>query len=155
MFIGSLIIVIGTCIQATCQQLSQFMAGRFVVGFGVAITSSAGPAYVSEMAHPAYRGVMTGVYNCFWFIGGIPGAFVPAGTEHLDGSKAWRIPLWCQMIYSCIVLLGVFLLPESPRWLVAHDRHEDALEVIVSPWLVLLIRRETNSLTDQIPWRGR
>lgn len=132
MFIGSLLIVIGTCIQATSQNLSQFMGGRFIVGFGVAITSSAGPAYVSEMAHPAYRGVMTGVYNCFWFIGGIPGAFVPAATEPLVGSKAWRIPLWVQMVYSCIVLLGIFLLPESPRWLIAHDRHDEALKVIVS-----------------------
>jgi len=132
MFIGSLIIVVGTCIQATARPLSQFMGGRFIVGFGVAITSSAGPAYVSEMAHPAYRGVMTGIYNCFWFIGGIPGAFVPAGTDSIASSNAWRIPLWCQMIFSCIVLLGVFVLPESPRWLVAHNRHEEALEVIVS-----------------------
>jgi len=39
-----------------------FMVGRFILGFGVAISASAGPAYVSEMAHPSYRGVMTGLY---------------------------------------------------------------------------------------------
>lgn len=124
------------------------MGGRFIVGFGVAITSSAGPAYVSELAHPAYRGLMTGVYNCFWFIGGIPGAFVPAGTEPLVGSKAWRIPLWGQMVYSCIILLAMFLLPESPRWLIAHDRYDEALEVIVSPdqprgWNMKLTQKQT------------
>jgi MFS family permease len=94
MFIGSAIIIIGTAIQGPSRNLAQFMIGRFILGFGVAITSSAGPAYVSEMAHPAYRGVMTGIYNTFWFMGGIPGAFVPAGTRQLNSSASWRIPIW-------------------------------------------------------------
>jgi MFS family permease len=131
MFIGSMTIVIGTIIQAPSRTLAQFMAGRFILGFGVAITSSAGPAYVSEMAHPAYRGIMTGVYNTFWFIGGIPGAYVPYGTSKIVGSNSWRIPIWCQMIYSGFVILGVFFLPETPRWLIAHDRNEEALAVMV------------------------
>jgi len=76
---------------------------------------------------------MTGIYNTFWFIGGIPGAFVPSGTNKiLEGTLSWRIPIWCQMTFSGIVVLGVLFLPESPRWLIAHDRNEEALEVMVS-----------------------
>jgi MFS family permease len=133
MFLGSLIIVIGTCVQSPCTSLGQFMAGRFILGFGCAITSAAGPAYVSEMAHPAYRGVMTGIYNCFWFIGGIPGTFIPAQTigTYPNSDLAWRIPLWCQMVYSGIVVLGAPFLPESPRWLMAQGRHEEALDIMV------------------------
>ena len=65
MFIGAAIIIIGTCIQAPAINLAMFMVGRFILGFGVAISASAGPAYVSEMAHPSYRGVMTGLYVLF------------------------------------------------------------------------------------------
>jgi len=61
MFIGGLIIIVGTCVQASSKDLAAFMVGRFILGFGVAISASAGPAYVSEMAHPSYRGVMTGL----------------------------------------------------------------------------------------------
>jgi MFS family permease len=61
MFIGGLIIIIGTCVQASSHDLAAFMVGRFILGFGVAISASAGPAYVSEMAHPSFRGVMTGM----------------------------------------------------------------------------------------------
>ena len=74
------------------------MGGRFILGFGVAITSTAGPAYASEMAHPAYRGVLTGIFNTFWFVGGIPGTFVPYGTSNISGTMAWRIPIWLQMV---------------------------------------------------------
>jgi len=130
MFIGAFIIIIGTIVQATCHNLGGFMAGRFILGFGVAITASAGPAYVSEMSHPAFRGTMTAIYNTFWFIGGIPGTFVPYGTSTIQGTNSWRIPIWCQMSFSGIVVLFALFLPESPRWLMAQDRHEDALEVM-------------------------
>ncbi|KAF2399675.1 MFS lactose permease-like protein [Trichodelitschia bisporula] len=130
MFIGSFIIILGTCIQAPSRNLAQFMAGRFMLGFGVAITASAGPSYVSEMAHPAYRGILTGIFNTFWFIGGVPGTFVPYGTQKLTDSMAWRIPIWVQMVFSGIVCMGTPFLPETPRWLIAHDRHEEALDVM-------------------------
>lgn len=130
MFSGALIIIIGTIVQATCTGLGGFMGGRFVLGFGVAITASAGPAYVSEMAHPTFRGTMTAVYNTFWFIGGIPGTFVPYGTSTIIGSNSWRIPVWVQMTFSGVVLIFCLLLPETPRWLMANDRHEEALNVM-------------------------
>lgn len=130
MFIGCSIIMVGACVQASCTNLGGFMGGRFVLGFGVAITSTAGPAYVSEMAHPAYRGVCTGVFNTFWYVGGIPGSFVPFGTQKLEGSKSWRIPLWLQMVFAGIVLFCSPFLPETPRWLIANDRHEEALDTM-------------------------
>lgn len=130
MFIGCSIIMVGACVQATCTNLGGFMGGRFVLGFGVAITSTAGPAYVSEMAHPVYRGVCTGVFNTFWYVGGIPGSFVPYGTSRIDGSQAWRIPVWLQMVFTGVVLVSSPFLPETPRWLIANDRHEEALDTM-------------------------
>lgn len=41
-----------------------------------------------------------------------------------------KIPLWLQMTFSGIVLCGAFFIPESPRWLMANDRHEEALAVM-------------------------
>lgn len=69
MFIGAFIIVIGTIIQGTTSythSLGQFMGGRFLLGFGVSIAASAGPVYVVEVSHPAFRGVVTALYNTFW-----------------------------------------------------------------------------------------
>ena len=130
MCIGTSIIILGACIQATCVNLGGFMGGRFVLGFGVAITSTAGPAYVSEMAHPSYRGVCTGIFNTFWYVGGIPGSFVPYGTSNIPGTSSWRIPLWLQMIFAGTVFVCSPFLPETPRWLIANDRHEEALDTM-------------------------
>jgi MFS family permease len=132
MFLGSAIIIFGTIIQATCKGLAQFMVGRFILGFGVALTATAGPSYVSELAHPAYRGIMTGMFNVFWFVGGIPGTFVPAGTAGIHSSASWRIPIWLQCVFAGIVVICAPFLPETPRWLMSQDRHEEALDVLVS-----------------------
>ncbi|KAL1878131.1 hypothetical protein VTK73DRAFT_8011 [Phialemonium thermophilum] len=132
MFIGALLVIIGTCVQAPSKTHGQFLAGRFVLGFGVSFCCVAAPCYVSEMAHIRWRGTLTGLYNCTWFIGAIVSSFVVYGCSFIDSIEAWRIPIWCQMITSGIVAVGVFFLPESPRWLMAQDRYDDAEKVLAT-----------------------
>ncbi len=60
-FVGCLIVLIGTAVQASAHARGQFIGGRFVLGFGAALASAAGPAYTVELAHPAYRGTMAGM----------------------------------------------------------------------------------------------
>lgn len=60
-FVGCLIVLIGTAVQASAHEKGQFIGGRFVLGFGAALASAAGPAYTVEMAHPSYRGTMAGM----------------------------------------------------------------------------------------------
>ena len=69
MWLGCLLIIVGTIIQGVATQregVKQFMGGRFLLGFGVNIASAAGPMYVVEVSHPAYRGIVTAIFNCFW-----------------------------------------------------------------------------------------
>ena len=116
MFIGATIIILGTCIQAPAINKGMFIGGRFILGFGVATCATAGPSYVAEMAHPAWRGTITGLYNTFWFMGGIPAGFVLYGTNSITSDLSWRLPIWLQMCASGGVVLGCFFCPESPRW---------------------------------------
>ena len=60
MFTGATIIIIGTCIQAPSVNHEMFLAGRFILGFGVSFCCVSAPCYVSEMAHPHWRGTITG-----------------------------------------------------------------------------------------------
>lgn len=130
MFTGALLVIIGTCVQAPSTYGGQFLAGRFVLGFGVSFCCVSAPCYVSEMAHPRWRGTLTGLYNCTWYIGSIIASWVVFGCSYLDSPTAWRIPIWCQMVTSGIVVVFVLFLPESPRWLVAQDRLEEAGKVL-------------------------
>lgn len=80
-FVGCGVVLIGTAVQAAANQMGQFIAGRFLLGFGAAIASAAGPAYTVELAHPAYRGTMAGMYNNFWWFGNILAGWTTYGTN--------------------------------------------------------------------------
>jgi MFS family permease len=149
MFVGSFLIILGTIITGlTIENASvhQFMGGRFVLGFGVAIASAAGPIYVVETTHPAFRGVVTAYCNTFWFIGSILASGAVRGAITLSGNNSWQVPIWLQLFFSGLIALFAFLIPESPRWLYVHGKRTKALEVITkwhgygnpeSPWVKL------------------
>ncbi|KAJ5951050.1 Major facilitator superfamily domain general substrate transporter [Penicillium vulpinum] len=130
MFAGSCCVVVGTILGGTANHMNQLLASRFFLGFGYSLASSAAPAYVVEMSHPAYRDILTGLYNCQYFVGAIAAAGACRGCLKYESSLAWRIPIWCQMISSGMVLMTVWFIPESPRWLYSHGRREEAWGVI-------------------------
>jgi MFS family permease len=49
--------------------VGMFIAARFILGFGLAITSNAAPTLVIEIAHPTHRGKITALYNTMWYLG--------------------------------------------------------------------------------------
>ncbi|TFL00244.1 general substrate transporter [Pterulicium gracile] len=129
-FIGCLIVVVGTAVQTTANSMEQFIGGRFVLGFGASIASAAGPAYTVELAHPAYRGTMAGMYNNFWWLGNIIAGWTTYGSQrNLKNSWAWRTPTVVQAAMPIVVMCLIMFFPESPRWLMHKDRTEEALAI--------------------------
>jgi sugar porter (SP) family MFS transporter len=129
MFTGGLIIIIGVILQGTCvlnHNVSQFMGGRFFMGMGVSIIASAGPCYCVEIAHPAYRGIITAFYNVFWPIGALVASCSVRGSNHYGGHTQWLVPLWIQLMFPSFVFLAAWFLPESPRWLYTNGKMDQA-----------------------------
>lgn len=134
MFIGSFLIIMGTIITGTTvanASVNQFMGGRFLLGFGVSIASAAGPIYVVETIHPAYRGVVTAYCNTFWFTGSILASGAIRGALNQGGNASWQIPVWLQALFSGIIILTCFLIPESPRWLYVNNKTEQARQMLI------------------------
>lgn len=70
---------------------------------------------------------MVGSYQFSLILGGLIINCVCVGTSSLPDNRAWRIPLGLFYIVPVIILSLIFLVPESPRWLLRQDRVEDAL----------------------------
>lgn len=123
-------VIISTCIQAPAINRGMFLAGRFCVGFGQGFLNVAGITYVSEMAHPYWRGPLSAFLETNYWIGSIIASWVTYGTAYFSGDIAFRLPVWLQMLSSGYVVIGIFFCPESPRWLVARDRYAEAEAVL-------------------------
>jgi MFS family permease len=72
-----------------------------------------------------------GFYNCGWFGGSIPAAAITYGTNNINSDWSWRVPFVCQCFACVIVIVTVWFIPESPRWLMAHDRSDEAIAFLV------------------------
>ena len=100
--------------------VGMFIAARFVGGLGIGISTVAAPLYISEIAPPAYRGRLAGMFQ-FNIVFGIVIAFLSkAVLARMGGEDAWRWMLGIAAGPSVIYAGMCFGIPESPRWLIGR-----------------------------------
>jgi len=105
--------------------VSSFIAARFIGGLGIGISTVAAPLYISEIAPPAYRGRLAGMFQ-FNIVFGILIAFLSNALLAGIGENAWRWMLGVAAFPSLLYTLMCFGIPESPRWLLGRKRDREA-----------------------------
>lgn len=116
-----------------------FILARIVGGLGVGAASVISPVYISEVTPAAIRGRLSSLQQVM-IITGLTGAFVAnfALARYAGGSTAsfwfgftaWRWMFWLQAIPALVYLLALLVIPESPRYLVARGRDDEAHKVL-------------------------
>ena len=96
-----------------------FIVARFIGGIGIGISTVAAPLYISEIAPPAYRGRLAGMFQ-FNIVFGIVVAFASNSLLAGIGENAWRWMLGVAAFPSLIYTAMCFAIPESPRWLIGR-----------------------------------
>lgn len=87
------------------------------------------PLYQSEIAPPRIRGLLVGMHGVMICVGYSLASWVGLGFYFVNASGAqWRLPLAIQCLPPLFLAVGIYFLPESPRWLLSQDRAEDALK---------------------------
>lgn len=105
--------------------IGSFVAARFIGGLGIGISTVAAPLYISEIAPPAARGRLAGMFQ-FNIVFGIVVAFVSNYLLKSVGEQAWRWMLGVAAFPSLLYTVLCFGLPESPRWLLVRRRDRAA-----------------------------
>ncbi|KAH7336660.1 general substrate transporter [Rhexocercosporidium sp. MPI-PUGE-AT-0058] len=130
-FFGCSIMAVGGVIQGASVHFAMFLISRFIIGFGLVFANSYSPMLIGELAHPKDRQVITSLYQTSWYIGAILAAWITFGTFGIGNQWAWRIPSLLQAAPALVPICMVFLLPESPRWLIANNRADEARAVLI------------------------
>jgi len=127
---GCIILFIGVAVQSASTDFKMFVASRFFVGFGCTLAQLSSPLLLTEIAHPQHRARVTAVYNCLWNVGAIVATWLTFGTFQIPNNWAWRIPSILQALPSLGQFALLWLVPESPRWLIKEDRGAEALKIL-------------------------
>ncbi|KAH8660467.1 lactose permease [Xylariales sp. PMI_506] len=127
---GSILMVIGALLQGFAQHVGMYIVSRMILGAGILFAIIAGSALLGELGHPKERSTLTSYFNSSYFLGAIIAAAISLATTTIPGDWSWRLPSLLQICPSLLQLTTVYLLPESPRWLVSKDRHDEAYAIL-------------------------
>ncbi|KAH7064063.1 quinate permease [Paraphoma chrysanthemicola] len=133
--IASAVFIVGVVVQITAIAggHNEILAGRFITGIGVGSLSVIVPMYNSECAPPEVRGALVALQQLAITFGIMISFWINYGTNYIGGTTletqsnaAWLVPICLQLIPAFVLLVGMIWMPFSPRWLMHHDREQEA-----------------------------
>ncbi|KAK5199363.1 hypothetical protein LTR99_001404 [Exophiala xenobiotica] len=131
--VGACWVLVGGALMSSAMNIAWICCARVIAGIGVGFFITVIPVWSAEVAHSEHRGSafswlfvanFAGIFCAYWTGFGLSFIKDPYSTAR------WRIPLALQVLAPAIMIPLVWMLPESPRWLIKEDRHEEALRII-------------------------
>lgn len=160
----AIVFIIGALILAASTNLALLIIGRLIIGLAVGGSMSTVPVYLSEMAPTEYRGSLGSLNQLMITIGILAAYLVNYAFADIEG---WRWMLGLAVVPSVILLVGIYFMPESPRWLLENRNEEAARQVMKITYddseidKELKEMKEINAISESTwtviksPWLGR
>ncbi|KAI8866858.1 general substrate transporter [Ramicandelaber brevisporus] len=130
--IAAVLFTFGGILQTAAVNRGMLIAGRIISGLGVGKLSMSVPLFQSEIAPKEIRGRLISTQQFAITVGIAVSFWIDYGFSQIKDSQAsWRAPLGLQVVPAVILGIGMWFMPESPRWLIDNGREDDARAVLV------------------------
>lgn len=133
---AAILFIIASIGSAVPETFTGYIVARMIGGLGIGVISTLSPLYNAEIAPARYRGRLV-AFNQFAIVSGIfLTYFVNSwlagfGDDAWDVSTAWRWMFGIGAVPGLFYMAMLFIVPESPRWLIKQGRAEEALPVLI------------------------
>src|ERR1700720_2081355 len=117
LIVTAIIFGVGAIVCAAATSPVILIVGRIVVGLGIGLASGTVPVYISEVSPADARGWTVSLFQLAITIGILLAYIVDYAFAK---SEAWRWMFGLAVIPAAVFAIGMYFLPESPRWLVRH-----------------------------------
>ncbi|CAN5568622.1 MAG: sugar porter family MFS transporter [Rubrobacteraceae bacterium] len=143
--IAAVIFSVGAVGAALAPNVVVLVVFRIVLGFAVGAAALIVPLYLSEVAPTRIRGAVAAL-NQLMITVGILSAYVVNAI--LAPYEAWRWMVGLALIPSLVLLVGMYFMPETPRWLVSKNRDDDARDVLLRTRTTEEAEREVREIKE-------
>lgn len=135
-FSGAIVMIVGVIIQVTSFAdhipLLQFFIGRVITGIGNGMNTSTIPTYQAECSKTSNRGLLICIEGGVIAIGTAIAYWIDFGAHYGPSDLVWRFPIAFQIVFGVIIIVGMFFLPDSPRYLISKDRIQEGEYVLAA-----------------------
>ncbi|KAI1383101.1 general substrate transporter [Hypoxylon trugodes] len=128
--VGTGIMTIGAILQASSFSVPHMIVARIVTGIGNGINTATAPVWQTETSKVHNRGKLVMLEMGLNIFGFSLSNWVNYGMSFVGGPLGWRFPLALQLVFCIVLFSTIPWLPESPRWLLAHDRETEAHSIL-------------------------
>ncbi|RDY02924.1 putative polyol transporter 4, partial [Mucuna pruriens] len=129
--LAAVIFQAGGVVMALAPSFQVLMIGRLMAGVGIGFGVMIAPVYIAEISPAIARGSLTSFPEIFINFGILLGYISNYAFSRLPPHINWRVMLGVGLIPSVVIALALFVIPESPRWLVVQNRIEEARVVLL------------------------
>nr|WP_245228675.1 sugar porter family MFS transporter [Pontixanthobacter sp. CEM42] len=139
LLISAVLFIVSAWGSGVAGDATLFVVARVLGGLAVGAASVIAPAYISEVAPAERRGRLSSIQQVMIIVG-LTAAFLSnyvlaevAGGSRVQlwgGYEAWRWMFWAELVPATLFLVLLFFIPESPRFLVAKGREQEAERVL-------------------------
>jgi MFS transporter, SP family, sugar:H+ symporter len=138
---------------------TEFVIFRVLGGLAVGAASILSPAYIGEIAPPNIRGrlislqqlaIVLGLFFAFFSNYNLANISGSASLELWWGYQTWQWMFWMELIPASLFFILLLFIPESPRYLVANDKIEKALNVLASITNLELAKRQVEDIKTTV-----
>ncbi|KKY24295.1 putative mfs alpha-glucoside transporter [Phaeomoniella chlamydospora] len=125
--LGATILSLGTLlIEVLGESAAVIFVGDLLTGLLTGSFPVLGPAYISEILPVCLRGMGLSCNNLAQVLGSFIGIGILRGTENRTDKWAYKVPFITEYAFPIIFIVGGFLAPETPWFLVKRGRYEEA-----------------------------
>ena len=125
----AVLFTISTILSALPRSFTELVIARFIGGMGVGMASVVSPMYIAEISPAKIRGRLVAL-NQLAIVVGILLSYLSNWLLVDTGINNWRYMLVAEILPAITFLVGLFFIPESPRWLTKEGLEKEALDVL-------------------------
>lgn len=153
--LAALFFAISAVGAALPRNMTEFVLARLIGGLGIGIASTISPLYIAEVAPARIRGSLVAL-NQLAIISGILCAYLIDWlcVQCFEPALAWRWMFAAAAVPALAFLLFLFLVPESPRWLVKQGLAEQALRILTRIGGTAHAQAELSDIRDTVAQEG-
>ncbi|OMO59770.1 Sugar/inositol transporter [Corchorus capsularis] len=131
MAFAAVVFQIGAAIMTLAPSFEILMIGRILAGVGIGFGVMIAPVYIAEISPTIERGSLTSFPEIFINLGILLGYVSNYAFSGLSVHTNWRVMLAVGILPSIFIGFALFIIPESPRWLVMQNRVDEARSVLL------------------------
>ncbi|KAL3486509.1 hypothetical protein BJX62DRAFT_241931 [Aspergillus germanicus] len=127
-FISCVIAAVASIWEGVANSWVNLFLARFVLGLGIGSKSSTVPVYAAECSPAPIRGALVMMWQMWTAFGIMLGNIMGVAFMGVREDLSWRLMLGSTVVLPIVVCAQVYFCPESPRWLIEHNKIPKAFE---------------------------